>query len=353
MIINFLVPTIGLTGGVKVIFQHANNLAKWGHEIRIICPYVLDINAGLADKAVGFLKLLKRSILLILNLNKINWFALNNKILIIRPWNLSGRRLPSADVTVATANQTADWLARAGERCGKKFYFIQDYENWTRRSELVDATWRLPLEKIVISEYLARLAKEKFNQEVNHIVADGVDTKIFFNHHKIYHQQNILMMYHILEKKGFADGLAAFRLAKEKYPQINLKVFGAYPLKKNFLEGEYYLKPSAEKLRELYSTADIFVWPSRIEGFGLPPLEAMACRSAVISTDTGAIREYAVPDQTVLLAPPARPDLLAERIGELLSDNRKLQKISEAGYNRIKDYDLEASTKKLEKILIS
>ena len=48
-----------------------------------------------------------------------------------------------------------------------------------------------------------------------------------------------------------------------------------------------------EDLHSLYASCRAFIYPSIYEGFGLPPLEAMACGAPVIATRTGAIPEYA------------------------------------------------------------
>jgi glycosyltransferase involved in cell wall biosynthesis len=57
-----------------------------------------------------------------------------------------------------------------------------------------------------------------------------------------------------------------------------------------------------ERLRDLYRGAMAFVYPSRHEGFGIPPLEAMACGAPVIATRTGAIPEFGK-DVALLIAP--------------------------------------------------
>ena len=72
------------------------------------------------------------------------------------------------------------------------------------------------------------------------------------------------------------------------------------------------------RLRELYRHARAFVYPSRYEGFGIPPLEAMACGAPVIATRTGAIPEYA--DGAALLVDPGDRDALRDALVRMLSD---------------------------------
>src|SRR5947209_18940332 len=72
------------------------------------------------------------------------------------------------------------------------------------------------------------------------------------------------------------------------------------------------------RLRELYRHARAFVYPSRYEGFGIPPLEAMACGAPVIATRTGAIPEYA--EGGAILIDPSDRNGLPEALVRLLGD---------------------------------
>jgi len=354
MKINFLIPTTGITGGIKVIFEYANRLVDWGHEINIIYPYVLNKNASGKEKIFGKLKRIRHSFYKLFISDIIKWFKLDIRVKIIRVPNLSAKYIPNADATIATANQTADWLVEYPKDKGDKFYFIQDYETWTRPKEQVDATWKMPLKKIVIAKWLEKLAKEKFNEKIYGIVPDGVDFKNFYNNKKIFNKKRrIFMMYHIFEKKGFEDGLRAFKIAKDKHPEISLVLYGAYKLRNWTLKDvDYYYKPTEGKLRELFSESDIFLWPSRVEGFGIPPMEAMACKCAVITTDTGAIREYAISGKTAIIVPPKRSDLMAVELIQLIEDDDKLSGISLGGYDYIRNFGWEKSSKILENILL-
>lgn len=73
-----------------------------------------------------------------------------------------------------------------------------------------------------------------------------------------------------------------------------------------------------ERLRELYRGARAFVYPSRYEGFGIPPLEAMACGAPVIASRTGAIPEFGT--DAALLVDPGEPDALRAALVRVLGD---------------------------------
>ena len=67
----------------------------------------------------------------------------------------------------------------------------------------------------------------------------------------------------------------------------------------------------------LYRAADCFVFPSRYEGFGFPPLEAMACNTPVISSDRTSLPE--VVGDAALLVDPDHVDAIERALAELLS----------------------------------
>jgi glycosyltransferase involved in cell wall biosynthesis len=87
-----------------------------------------------------------------------------------------------------------------------------------------------------------------------------------------------------------------------------------------------------EDLVALYNLADLFVFPSLYEGFGLPPLEAMACGLPVVASTAPALRE--VLDGAALLVQPQDMDGLAEAMAAALGDEPLRSHLREAGLER-------------------
>jgi glycosyltransferase involved in cell wall biosynthesis len=95
--------------------------------------------------------------------------------------------------------------------------------------------------------------------------------------------------------------------------------------------------PDAE-LPGLYAGAALFVYPSLFEGFGLPPLEAMACGTAVLSYRATSLPEV-IGDAGVLLEPPVAPADLANAIGRLLADDALRAELVARGRERVRRFD--------------
>jgi glycosyltransferase involved in cell wall biosynthesis len=106
-----------------------------------------------------------------------------------------------------------------------------------------------------------------------------------------------------------------------------------------------------EDLRALYSACRAFVYPSVYEGFGLPPLEAMACGAPVIASRTPALMETT--GDAALLFDPGSVEELTRRILELLDPSageNARSKLSSAGQVRAAEFSWEIAARSTWKI---
>ncbi len=91
-----------------------------------------------------------------------------------------------------------------------------------------------------------------------------------------------------------------------------------------------------EWLPVFYSAADVFAFPSRYEGFGLPVLEAMACGTPVVAGDAPAVNEFA--RSAAILVPPNDWLSLAEAIERVLVDNELAESLRQKGLRLASNY---------------
>lgn len=350
MKINFVIPFTNKTGGTKIIFEYANRLKECGHDVVLYVPviaYKYSVKGiyGLSRRMKATLgNIIKRR-------NKVNWFNLKVTVKLVPI--IKNNYIRNADVIIATAWPTAYDVHNLNDFKGTKFYFIQHYEVWSGEKEDVDRTYLLPLKQIVIAKWLKELMRDQFKNEYSDIVYNGIDFNEFNNKSKIFNNKTICMLYHSLDWKGYRDGLAAFNKVKSKIPDLKLVLFGM-ERGQDIPEGvQFHLNPSREELVRIYCDSDVFIFPSKTEGWGLTPLEAMACKCAVIGTNVGALKEIGVNRINALISESGDIETLSENLYKILNDTNLLKSISINGYSTVLNFSWDKSVQQFEKILIN
>lgn len=367
--ITFVLPFVNLTGGIKILFEHANRLVARGHSVTIVYPGVLfhDEAFSLSNNSFKWryveapLRQLKYWFFVsLLRKTDAAWFPLDRRIKLLRTPDLSAKYIPTADIVIATAPETVHWVAAYPADKGIQVHMAQDYEVWALPESFVDSTFvHKQMHLITIGTWQKELYAKKFHRTVEAIIPDGVDTQRFYADEKLKQLDDtkpyrVLMVYHHAAYKGMADGFAAIDTAQKAGLQIQLVMFGAHPLKADVPTGvEYHRNIPEGELPSLYRSCDAFLWPTHREGFGLPPMEAMACGVPAVATASGAVKDYMNDGKTGYIVPIQRPDLLAEKLIRLLSNPKKYAEMSEQAAADMKQWDWNKQTDKLEQYLLS
>ncbi len=99
------------------------------------------------------------------------------------------------------------------------------------------------------------------------------------------------------------------------------------------------------ELMLLYSLADVFVFPSFYEGFGVPPMEAMACGAPVITSNTSSLPE--VVGDAALLVDPHDTGAIAQAMLRVLGSPQLQEELRQKGYERARGFTWEHSARKM------
>ena len=354
MRIVFLLRKTSISGGVRVVFEYANRLHDRGHDVYVVYPIwnnpIFDVRWKLNIFSLKRIYWAIKSILInLIKPNKVEWFPLKTKLLKVPTFNK--KYIPKADIIVATRWETTYQVIKYPDAYGKKFYLIQHYENWCGPEDKVNLTYNLGLNNIVISDWIKNILVKKLNAKIEKVIPNGVDTNQFYIDRKDNPNKNevrILMAYRNEKWKGAADGIKAFEIAKKACPNIKLVMFGPSPNMEITKDVEFHELPYGDKLRKIYNSCDIFIFTSYYEGFALPPMEAMACGCAVVTTDVGAVSNYAIKNETALVVDPHDINNIAKSIVQLVKNKKEREIIAKNGFNYIKKFNWDKSTDELE-----
>lgn len=336
-------------GGVKVMYEYANQLVARGHEVTVVHPRRLGKYSPYPLHIKLYLWLTKKarhprnSILI----PEMHWYPIDSRVKMLYVPELTAAHVPDGDAVF--------WVAKdCPPEKGKQFVLLQSYGVFPKALE--DAVFRAPVGKIVIARWLYEQAlKLGVPPDEMIYIPNGIDHARYRILHPIEHRPpRVAMLYHRVLWKGSEDGIRALELARKRFPSLQAVLFGAFPRPESLPDWiDYKYDPPQEELVEsIYNGSSIYLCPSWVEGWHLPPAEAMACGCAVVSTDIGGVRDYAEHDVTALLSPPKDPEALAENLLRLLEDDELRIGLAKAGHERIQEFTWERSTNLLEQFLI-
>jgi glycosyltransferase involved in cell wall biosynthesis len=338
-------------GGFKIIYEYANRLQMRGHQVRLVHPRNCDHQAGLTESIKS--RLWSKKIHW-QNRPLLPWFSIDPGIKFDLIPDLREQFVAEGDAVVATGYQTARGVSRFGPARGRKLYFIQSYETWLGTPEEVDATWRMPFQKIVIAGWLLEVARG-FGEEwrTTHI-PNGVD----FNEFRIdrpiaeRHATKVCMLAHPAPWKGLKIGLIALEMARARVPGLQAVLFGTHARPAEIPDWiDYIERPSPEALRAIYNSSAIFLHSSQIEGWPLPPVEAMACGCALVAAANHGVREYAEDEVRALLAPVNDASTLAQQLVRTLTADALRIRLAEAGCRHVQQFTWTRAVDSLEAVL--
>jgi len=350
MRINIVVSVIDRSGGFKVVATLSRLLVERGHEVNLI---VNQLNkSSLSGKLKNWIvdrRFVKKNELSMYSVSIPFTLADNRRL-------LNPSDVPDADVVIGTWWRTMEFVKDLPPEKGEKIHFVQDYEVWGREGAApVDRILQLQLPKITISAFLLNLLTGKFGNKEVYLLPNAVDHDIFFSPlRRKGSPTTVGFTYTHDPRKGSDLILKAVALARMSYPALKVVAFSHGPPQPSIPVPawvDFHVAPNPEEIRKIYSACDAWLFGSRREGFGLPILEAMSCRTPVIGTPAGAAPELLSHGAGILVGDQDWEGMARAILDVTRMPNDEWLGLSQRAFRRAEENQWTTVAEKLENIL--
>ncbi|HOE16867.1 MAG TPA: glycosyltransferase family 4 protein [Syntrophorhabdaceae bacterium] len=357
----YAIRHVGMTGGVKVFFQHVELLRKMGHRVHLITRFI--------DEEWGF------------------------RVAPEVVPSFSDESVPEADgIVVTTPKDVRDLWQVARKRKIPLFHFMQGFEpdyvlerirgevvpeffrskdvltrvkyakkifGWKRKLRRFDRLYRLPTIKIAISPHLVEGVEKRYGMQCS-LLPNGIDRSVFFPKPGELDYSGTLKLLSVgnstLEYKAIPDILNAVKILKDQGEDVYLTRVSPADIpdaeRRNVAVDRFLVKVSENEMADLYRESHILIAAStEIEGFGLPPVEAMSTGTPVILTRISPFLAFDEVHDYAHFVNVHRPDKIAEGILEIAGNKRLRNSLVRRGFQVSDKYSIEAIGKRLEDIL--
>ena len=354
MHIAFVMSSLYVSGGVMLVAEYANRLAARGHAVDLVTPA--------ASVAPEIAAMLAPTVTII---EATEPFPADRAPRTL--WRLTRSlhaAIPPCDVAIATHTPTVAPVRMCGrQRCRVRGWLYMDYPEMFRGRRLesfmlAQAPRVLDL-ILTISQPLTDYLATRTSTPVYTIGAGLPRQEHFFDQPRLSQTtpgatstRRVMYLGDDRPRKGLREFLGAAARIHAAVPDLHLviacKTACAIETQVPF---DFHLHPDDAALSALYRGSDLFVSSSWGEGLGYPPLEAMACGTPVVLTDSSGVHDFAADSVNCLMDPPKDVPALAAAMQRVLTDPDLAARLAAGGRATAARYEWSGVIDRLEAAL--
>ncbi len=316
----YILPSLGISGGVAVVLQHVARLRRNGYDASVI--YL----EGRDD---------------------ISWFPEKNIPVYTLP------DIQRIDIAIATHYTTIPCLL--GLQAKRKIYFVQSDERRFSLNSLEDFqacnnSYCLNIEFMTEALWIQRWLQEEFGKTAWYI-PNGIDKSIFFGTLPLQpktHRPRLLLEGSIgFPFKGMGD---AYNAIKNIDCELWIVSYYGKP-KTDWIYDKFFERVAHDEMNAIYSSCDILLKLSRVEGFFGPPLEAMACGCTVVAGKVTGYDEYIRHEYNALVVESGDIEAAETAVRRLIDDRALCRKLIDNGFATADEWSWDNTLIHLEKMI--
>jgi len=352
-------------GGTRFIFETANILAERGHKVTITSLGKRNKEWFKFNKRIKFIYPEKT-----IYVPKKGEFPVNiliNRIFCelklpfkINRLKILKKAIPECDINIATYHPTASVVYESGK--GKGYSCVQHDETIfvenSKEKQKVRDSFKFNLKPFVVSHWLKDFVEETY-QKPTFYVGSATNQKSFTPQNN-KEEKTVSAILTGVYWKGDDDLIKAFEIINKKVKGVKFKIVGnkqaainlliKNKIKLDNLEFYDFFPGDSFELRDFYSSSTVFVFASHLEGLGVPPLEAMGCKTACVITDCLGIRDFSKNNNNSLVVPIKNPEKIANATVKLLENKKLRNKIEKNATKTAKNWSWEKVVDRMEKL---
>ncbi len=372
MKIAYFMTELGLSGGPMTIFNFMNGLVNKGHDVYMVTMYDafrwdFDTHKRYINKSYPLKKrkvfygMARHYLNKLISLTGTNFRITSDKLRsITTSFARSYKNLGiDCDILIASAPFTGPAVYNLG--AGKKIVMHnQHFELLTtsikEEQESIELITRYPFNHIVNCTWLDKMFRHYYGIK-GHLITPGMNHNIFNTPYKNCRYNNVtrvkLLTYCDPRRKfkGTTQQLKIlFALYKEN-KNIEISIYGLDP-KTNLFPYKFLGWVTQEQLAKYYGESHLLVSFSWYESFPLPPIEAMACGTCVVSGKYGT-ENYLIDGKTGIIIDPFDIEGSTEKILTLIRNPQRMETLARNGVAMAKKFTWETQVDKLNDFLLN